>query len=329
MIALTAAGCETPRLDAEVLLAARARRRPRGADRATRGASSTGAQARVQDVVAAAAASASRSRTSSGAKGFRRLELQVDPRVLVPRPETELLVEAALDAAARARAWSTSARARRGRAGAQGRAARPRGARRPTSATTRSPSRARTPRVWGSTSTFVAGRSARGRRGRRGRLEPAVRARRARDAAARDRAPRAARSRCSRGADGLDVIRRLVRDGAARAFLALEVGEGQADAVDGAGRRRLRDVERVRDLAGIERVVVGRRAGDGRRGTRGAARRARVLTTSASARRCIARRRRGVPRRHGLRARVRARQRARRSRSSTRSRAARRRSPRR
>ena len=31
-----------------------------------------------------------------GSKGFRRLELKVDPRVLVPRPETELLVEAAL-----------------------------------------------------------------------------------------------------------------------------------------------------------------------------------------------------------------------------------------
>ena len=32
-----------------------------------------------------------------GSKGFRYLELTVDPRVLVPRPETEHLVEAALD----------------------------------------------------------------------------------------------------------------------------------------------------------------------------------------------------------------------------------------
>jgi release factor glutamine methyltransferase len=32
-----------------------------------------------------------------GRKGFRRLDLAVDPRVLVPRPETELLVELALE----------------------------------------------------------------------------------------------------------------------------------------------------------------------------------------------------------------------------------------
>src|SRR3954447_17515614 len=32
-----------------------------------------------------------------GRKGFRYLELAVDPRVLVPRPETELLVELALE----------------------------------------------------------------------------------------------------------------------------------------------------------------------------------------------------------------------------------------
>jgi release factor glutamine methyltransferase len=32
-----------------------------------------------------------------GRRGFRRLELTVDPRVLIPRPETELLVEVAVD----------------------------------------------------------------------------------------------------------------------------------------------------------------------------------------------------------------------------------------
>jgi release factor glutamine methyltransferase len=34
-----------------------------------------------------------------GRKGFRHLELAVDPRVLIPRPETELLVEVALELA--------------------------------------------------------------------------------------------------------------------------------------------------------------------------------------------------------------------------------------
>jgi release factor glutamine methyltransferase len=38
-----------------------------------------------------------------GRRGFRRLELAVDPRVLVPRPETELLVECALGLPAGAR----------------------------------------------------------------------------------------------------------------------------------------------------------------------------------------------------------------------------------
>ncbi|HEX8959511.1 MAG TPA: hypothetical protein VF770_06780, partial [Solirubrobacterales bacterium] len=36
-----------------------------------------------------------------GAKWFRRIELAVDPRVLIPRPETELLVELALELAPR------------------------------------------------------------------------------------------------------------------------------------------------------------------------------------------------------------------------------------
>jgi release factor glutamine methyltransferase len=36
-----------------------------------------------------------------GRKGFRSIELSVDPRVLIPRPETELLVELALELAPR------------------------------------------------------------------------------------------------------------------------------------------------------------------------------------------------------------------------------------
>jgi len=39
-----------------------------------------------------------------GSWGFRRLDLMVDPRVLIPRPETEVLVEAALEQLVRLRA---------------------------------------------------------------------------------------------------------------------------------------------------------------------------------------------------------------------------------
>ncbi len=45
----------------------------------------------------AAASPVSRSPTSSGRRGFRNIELRTDRRVLVPRPETELLVEVALE----------------------------------------------------------------------------------------------------------------------------------------------------------------------------------------------------------------------------------------
>src|SRR5215213_4981763 len=95
VIALTAAGCETPRLDAELLLAA-----AMGVDRAVivsdpgRGIEPDAAR-RFMDFAA-------RRREREpvayilGSKGFRSIDLAVDPRVLVPRPETEHVVEAAL-----------------------------------------------------------------------------------------------------------------------------------------------------------------------------------------------------------------------------------------
>src|SRR5438270_36192 len=59
---------------------------------------------------------------------------------------------------------------------------------------------------------------------------------------------------------GLDVIARLVAILENVPFVALEVGFGQADAVaDMLARAGFVGVERLRDLAGIERVVVGRR----------------------------------------------------------------------
>ena len=93
---MRAAGVDTPRLDAEVLLAAAS-----GLSRAEMAA----APERTIDPVATRAyAEFVRRRLRrepvayiTGAKGFRNLEIAVDRRVLIPRPETELLVELALE----------------------------------------------------------------------------------------------------------------------------------------------------------------------------------------------------------------------------------------
>ncbi len=95
VIALTAAGCDTPRLDAELLLAA-----AMGVSRATIVAHPSLELEPDQAWQFAEWARRRRGREPIayilGTKGFRRIELLVDPRVLVPRPETEHVVEAAL-----------------------------------------------------------------------------------------------------------------------------------------------------------------------------------------------------------------------------------------
>jgi release factor glutamine methyltransferase len=94
--ALDAAGCMTPRLDAELLIADAlgVRREHLFLDPDTE----------VPPSVARVIAEHVRRRNERepvayilGKKGFRNIELKVDRRVLVPRPESELLVEAALD----------------------------------------------------------------------------------------------------------------------------------------------------------------------------------------------------------------------------------------
>jgi release factor glutamine methyltransferase len=94
--ALKAAGVDTPRLDAELLLAKAA-----NVDRAQLLASPGET---VDPVATRAFAEFVRRRLRreplayiTGRKGFRRIELGVDRRVLIPRPETELLVELALE----------------------------------------------------------------------------------------------------------------------------------------------------------------------------------------------------------------------------------------
>lgn len=96
--AFTGAGLDTPRLDAEVLLA-----HVLGCDR-TRLAIDPGAPVTGDAVTAYRAAVRRRSVERepvayiTGRKGFRHIELDVDGRVLIPRPETETLVEAAVEA---------------------------------------------------------------------------------------------------------------------------------------------------------------------------------------------------------------------------------------
>jgi release factor glutamine methyltransferase len=97
MIAITAGGSDTPRLDAELLLA-----HVLGVDRAALVIDPArpvqGAAVRAfQDAVRRRAVTREPVAYITGVKCFRYLDLHVDARVLVPRPETELLVEVGLE----------------------------------------------------------------------------------------------------------------------------------------------------------------------------------------------------------------------------------------
>ena len=101
--AIAAAGCETPRLDAEVLLA-----HVLGVERARLlsdpGLAVAGPAVRAfQEAVRRRSIEREPVAYIVGRRGFRRIELAVDRRALVPRPETELLVEVGLGLAAGAR----------------------------------------------------------------------------------------------------------------------------------------------------------------------------------------------------------------------------------
>jgi release factor glutamine methyltransferase len=101
--AIAAAGCETPRLDAELLLA-RVLDVPRERLLIDRDLVVAGAAVRAfQDAVRRRAVEREPVAYIVGTRHFRQLELDVDPRVLVPRPESELLVEWALALAPGAR----------------------------------------------------------------------------------------------------------------------------------------------------------------------------------------------------------------------------------
>jgi release factor glutamine methyltransferase len=193
-----------------------------------------------------------------GRKGFRWLELAVDRRVLVPRPETEGLVEAALGLPRGARVVDVGT--------GSGAVALALKHERPdfdvvgsdVSADALAVARANGARL-GLDVEWVQADLLDGRRFDAVVSNPPY----VEDGAELpvDVAGYEPALALRGGPDGLDVIRRLVPAASAAApFLALEVGAGQADAVRSLCRDGgFAEVDVRPDLAGIERIVVARR----------------------------------------------------------------------
>jgi release factor glutamine methyltransferase len=266
--AITAAGCETPRLDAEVLLAhvlgVRRERLLIDSELMVEGP----AVRAFQDAVRRRSVKREPVAYITGRRGFRHLDLIVDHRVLVPRAETELLVEVGLTLGRQARVLDLGTGS-----GAVALALKDERPDLEISGSDVSEDALEVARANGlrlgldvrwlhadllagipdefdavlSNPPYVA-------EAERGALAPEI----------VGHEPAAA---LFAGADGLSSIRALLAQVSERrrvCVVALEVGAGQAQEVaELVSRAGFRAVRRERDLAGIERVLVGER-GEGR-----------------------------------------------------------------
>jgi release factor glutamine methyltransferase len=256
------AGCETPRLDAELLLAhalgtgrAVLHLRPErelSGEEAARLAHMLWRRRRREPVAYIV-----------GTRAFRHIDLTVDSRVLVPRPETELLVEVALGLPRGARVADVGTG---------------------SGAVALALKHERPDLTIHATDASEDALAVASENAQRLKLDvhlahgdlltpldahpldailsnPPYIATSERDALAPEITDHEPEQALYAGPDGLDVLRRLIPVAATRApFLALEIGAGQAPAVAELLRAEgMTEIKAHKDLAGHERVIVGRR----------------------------------------------------------------------
>ena len=256
-VRLRAAGCETPRLDAELLLA-EVLACDRGQLVVDGHAALPDEAVRRFDAMVERRAAREPVAYILGRKDFRRISLMVDRRVLIPRPETELLVDVGCSLTLGARVVDVGT--------GSGAVALALKDERPDlvlagtddSAEALSVARANASRLGldvrfayadlldGRAYDAVLGNlpyvasSATGLAPEITNYEPPV--------------------ALYGGVDGLDLVRRLLAQLDGVAVAALEVAFDQAEAVSSlAAEAGFKSVQRLRDLAGYERVVVARR----------------------------------------------------------------------